>query len=186
MLTRDINLEHLEAQDAWEEAVTFAYRRWKAEPDNLQFLLRAGTEAWFANAFDVFVDVGSDLPLGSICVDELPDLCYFCEDAAWETFLHGQKAFSNEPAYLMLFGYMMHLYPYYFAGFSGGEHARDFDWWAAQGQEMMEKAARLRPEDTLIRNAPIWSRPGWMPLKEPYFSGKTAVEGYFNRMLTHS
>lgn len=183
MLKRDIDLEHLEAQEAWAEAVTFAYQRWKAEPDNLQYLLRAGTEAWFASECDRFIDLHSDLPLGSICVDEMPPICYFCEDVAWETFVYGKKAFSTEPAYLMLFGYMMHLYPYYFTGFFSGEHARNFDWWAAQGQAMMEKAACLLPDDPLVCNALIWNKPGWVPLKKPYFLGKTVVEEYFNDML---
>lgn len=50
ILEKDLALESLEKSSGWEAALNFTYRRWLAEKDNLQFLLRAGTEAWLIEA----------------------------------------------------------------------------------------------------------------------------------------
>lgn len=160
----DKELERIELQGCYMEAVAYTFSRWLTEKNNLQLLLRAGTEAWFADVFD--------------CLSNDPIDYDRCDEILSETFQYGKTHFSNQADFLCVFGYMLKLSPFYFDVFDD-----DFEKWRHIGIEMIRSAHQLAPIDEFIQAMHSLDTNKRTYLSRSYFDGSSEVEVYFRNIL---
>lgn len=160
ILKKDSDVERLEQAQKWDAILDFTYQRWLKEKSNLQFLLRAGTEAWLINTYDYVEEVKK------------------CDDILSSTIEYGMEHFADNVGFLSIFGYMIKLFPYFFNFFDG-----DFQKWSQAGQQMILTAHSLKPDDVFIAalNAIESKQPIALPAE--YFKGNSEIEAYFRDVL---
>lgn len=179
----DQDIIALEKCHKWKSASATAYQRWKAAPDNLRYLLCAGTEIWYALYMN-FVYMFDPFPPAEL---ELGDESVL-EDMLWDVALYGEHYFSEDPEFNMYFGYMYNIHPYYFRGYRG-----DYSGCQKRGESMIQKAARTVPNNPIYaafayqnteNNFAYSSECGkiWESVT-PEQWGASAVQQYFFRML---
>lgn len=163
----DRELEHIEKQGSFMQAVEYTFSRWAENKENIQFLLRAGTEAWFADVFDCFSNEAIDYDR--------------CDMVLTETYRYGEAHFGNQAHFLCVFGYMLRLFPFYF---NIWDH--DFEKWKQRGMDMIERAHQLEPSDRFIQAVYSLDSGKRVFLSEDYFCGNSEVETYFGNILCES
>lgn len=160
----DRKLEVLEKQGLYMCAANYTFSRWLKDRDNLESLLRAGTEAWFADVNDCLSN-------------DLVDLKQCCSNLT-EAYQYGTTHFSDNSHFLCTFGYMLKLFPYYFNVFDG-----DFEKWSQHGKEMIKRAHQLMPSDIFVQSTLSLDTGERIYLPDDYFQGNSEMEVYFSAIL---
>lgn len=133
VLVFDNSILCLEQKDMWKGAADLAYVRWEQRPDNLNDLLCAGTEIWYALLINDYYHFA---PYQTIVID--PVDVEEMEEKLWRIAQFGEQFFSENANFNAYFGYMYKVKPHYFLGYGG-----DFDGWQNRGCAMLQKSALL-------------------------------------------
>lgn len=123
------------------EAAQALYLRWKECPMDLNALLSAGMELWYALLM-YYRD--GDVPWESTYIwpqGENNLHIYLDEVYCW-----GEKYFSEDAMFNAYFGYMLRVMPYFFRSYKG-----DYDGWQRKGEDMMHHSFELEPENPLTK-----------------------------------
>ena len=132
-LEKDIELEKLEKRETpWYEIIDYLALRWRNHPNNLQYLLRLGTQCWGELVFSDLEQQNRESSLYSKSEKYLS-----------ETLQYGLHRHNDHFVFLCLYGYLISLFPYYFA--LTGDYDRDCQF----GKDMINKAYKLQPDDIL-------------------------------------
>jgi len=112
-------IEVLEDESKWEQAREALLERYRANPNDLQTVIRLGFLSWY-----VLVEWG--------CIHVTEDMNQRTYQTILDEVAHtGFDNFSDNADFLWCFGYMIFLFPYYFG---------DFDQWQQKGIEMTKQA----------------------------------------------
>lgn len=171
ILEKDLVLESLEISAGWEAALNFTYQRWLVAKDNLQFLIRAGTEAWLIEACSLLGPFGPKDGLESV-----RDQCF---TAFSEATSYGMQHFGQHPAFQSVFGYMIELFPYFLDFFDG-----NFDRWSQKGTQMILSAHKALADDIFVAALAARHSANRILLPDDYFDGNSGIEEYFHDVLS--
>lgn len=137
ILSFDPDVLFFEQHNLWKSATDLVYQHWQAAPNDINLLLCAGTEIWYA-LLEIEYETNSPLP------NNLPEIwdSNLLQSRLWEIAEHGQLHFASNSDYNAYFGYMYQVMPYFFLGYNG-----DYDGFRKLGQHMMRKAAFLETKN---------------------------------------
>ena len=121
----------LENSNQWIEAADYLYEQWRREPKSKNGILCAGAEIWYLICYwdHPFINRKIDLGLYMRRLKEITEA--------------GDQYFPHDPDYLALFGYLMHVQPFWFVL----ERGDDVDEIQNRGLEMVKEASVLAPDD---------------------------------------
>ena len=175
----------LEKENRWKTVVDIVLQQWKASPNDLNYLLCAGTQLWYTL---LVMDCIRNDPFAPDDVEIVPDEQLQID--LMNVTRYGFKHFADNPIFNAYFGYMISVMPYFFLDYNG-----DYLGWRAKGIEMMHRSYNLDPnspftkamcyksdgygKDTPYYNAckEIWSE------ITPTQWGNSEVQQYFFRIL---
>jgi hypothetical protein len=167
-------LERFELHQDWEGARKLVYDNWISDKNDLEKLLRVGTECWYVITF----------------WDRITTENLFKENFARnliEAKNHGISVFSSSDQFNWIFGYMINLFPYWFYDFDG-----DIYKWEKLGKNMIRLACKLNPENAIAKMLSISEKnKEYKKVRQKvsaninqYFPGNTVIECYFRNVLS--
>lgn len=172
-------LSDLEKQERWEDARLLLYKNWMYNKICANSLIRLLAECWYV------------LSLWDCCIDTEHLSFQAFQDTLLETVTYGIEHFSNCQKFLCMAGYMIYMLPYLFCT----EHSNiSYSDWENTGIHMLHRAKNCMPHDAVsdILNLGLSSdQVAFRKAKEKLsseldnlFPKETAVEGYFNNILS--
>ena len=162
-------LELLESKEEWYLAKKLLYTNWLENKNELDNLLRLGTECWYIMSY------WEQLKVNNL---ERSDI----SSALTEVKQYGKLHFSNSETFLWIFGYMIKLFPYWFDDFSG-----DLEGFENLGRDMIIRSLEINPNNEIAKmlcspdDSPQYIHSCSkvkMDLNQ-YFPGNSAIEQYF-------
>ena len=122
------DIYELENIQQWEEAKNILVTKWLENKSDLKILINLGTLCWYILVFwERIENKGLKKDTFQIILE---DVTNYSMDNFYDNF-----------EFLWVFGYMITLFPYYFG---------DYEEYEQKGKEMLSKAHRLNPTDSLI------------------------------------
>lgn len=125
-------VDDLEAQNKFKEALFLMHRVWLQEPANLKVYLRMTFLAWYVLVERPFFD---EIDMDDEDFDE-------CLTLVRSLLFYGEEHFEGNAYYQWMIGYTMYMFPHIYG---------DYDRMEAKSREMLKKAYILFPEDPLIK-----------------------------------
>ena len=173
VLIVDRHLEMVEESADWESASNHTYLRWTESRDDIDRLLRVGTENWYILTY--WERLPDPKPTMTLCSRRLTEAKDF-----------GFSTFPDSPTFLWMFGYMISLFPFWFDDFNGDIHH-----WEESGKQMIRKASSLDPDNAIARMLATSEDSPMYPVLcsevrealHSHFKGNTAIEVYFRSVL---
>ena len=177
MIKPCIKLEQIEQKNEWLQAKQFVYDNWRKDSNDLDKLVRVGTECWYVLTFWERLENTQNL-----------DRTDFSTPLT-EVKKYGFEHFADSDTFLWIFGYLIRLFPYWFSDFNG-----DLASWEKAGQDMIAQAYQINPENLIAKmlSLPEESEAYKSTCKmlekslNEYFSGKSAIEVYFKKVLSRN
>lgn len=173
-------LNSLEEDEKWEEARQYIWDLWKANKEDVNVLVRLGTECWY-----VLMLWDSEIYTSALNYQRF-------QENLIEVTQYGLERFSNNSLFLWTFGYMISMFPTLF--YKGGEE-NSYLLWEKTGEEMLEKASRICSEDLIIRllfygtrkanKSYFMLRKSIQKLLPERFPGNSKIEKYFLEILSN-
>ncbi|QOR34652.1 hypothetical protein IMX26_14420 [Clostridium sp. 'deep sea'] len=120
-------LDKLEQNKQWHEALLYAYNMWVDNKLELMHLIRLGFLSWYLLVY------WDNLTINELSKDDVNLILN-------EVSKFGQTNFNHHNEFLMIFGYMIQQYPLFFG---------DYQQKQQQGTKMLKKAQFLNPHDDL-------------------------------------
>lgn len=165
-------INELENYQKWNEVKCSLEHLWLTHKDNIEIASHLGCICWYVLVFWERIDNST--------LDERDFI-----KTLTEVTEYGLISFTDKPEFLWKFGYMIKLFPYYFG---------DYEKWEKIGQQLIEKAHELKPEDPVITmiylNDDSLSeyKEACVKVSEQLpsrFSGTGVIDKYFRSVLNH-
>lgn len=134
-------IEELENANRWDILSKIVYENWLKCPNDIDLLLCAGTELWYAILIMNYHENDPNPPKGFVCVsvDEL-------QSKLMTVTRYGFEHFAEDAAFQAYFGYMIKTMPYFFLDYQG-----DYVGWEEKGIAMMKKSYTLDPNSPFTK-----------------------------------
>ena len=126
-------IDDLEAQRRYVQALNQMYDTWQEEPLNLKVFLRLSFLVWYLLVENISFSDTEDL---KSVVEDSDELDSFLK----ELEAYGKTHFQQHPEFLWIYGYMTYMFPEFFA--EGDDRI---------ATEMYKKAYDLQPNDPVIK-----------------------------------
>jgi hypothetical protein len=165
----NLELELLESQEKWCEAKDLLYITWIIDKNNLNSLLRIGTECWYVMSY------WERLKTDGLNRNDF-------SGPLTEAKQYGEANFIMSDTFLWVYGYMIKLFPYWFDDFNGDlEDSED------KGKEMIKIANIINSQNKIAKmlilpdNSDKYKKAckDVEILLNEYFNGNSAIEQYF-------
>ena len=170
----DPKLETLEQEEKWIEAKDYLLELWNSDKNNVNNILRLGTECWYILAFWERLNIFNQ-----------EKIKYW--KPLTEVKQYGEKFLCNNPTFLWIYGYMIKLFPYWFADIKDAINVGE-----KIGKDMIIKAHILEPQNPISEMLSINNENSKAykiackkskELLDTMFDGQTEIEDYFKRVL---
>lgn len=173
-------LAELEEQDNWEACRKLLVTMLQDDPQNIQLLCRLIAECWYILVMRNSIFIRQDV--------SFPVMFNTLNDAV----KYGLEHFTNNTDFLWQTGYMMAMFPMYFSKINGHVGAEQL------GREMIKKAAKLCPNDTVIQVLAMGFEMSFKQLLavkremnletalSSLLSNETAIERYFREIIMYT
>jgi len=177
------NLEKYENSNDWGKAINLLYNNWEEDKDNPDKLLRLATECWYVLTEWEF------LTINKVELNK-----EFVKQKLIKTYSDVNLKFSNNDKVLVMFGYMISLFPFYFYD-SNDVTEETFLKYENIGKEMLKKAFEINSTDYINKLLYLGSsnqiskdlnttKKDFKQVVDSYFSQNTEIERYFTEVLT--
>lgn len=176
------NLQELEKEHKWKEAISLLQNKWYQDKNNIDIMLRLASECWYIMSNWNFLDLdNSDLDFDNV------------QNILIATYNYFSKICTNNSKGLAIFGYMISLFPNYFYT-DYDKNGKIFLQYENQGKNMLKLAYTNEPENKLYKALYLGTINGldkFTDVKKDLnniihqlFPQNTEIEEYFKEVLT--